>query len=79
MTESDRSEAAEIPAGAPSDIAAAPVVLDTDVPTPKKEGTDWWGEIKAIFWLVLAVLTFHSLIAKPFYIPSESKIGRAHV
>ena len=39
---------------------------------PKKEGTDWWGELKAIFWLVLAVLAIHSFIAKPFYIPSES-------
>ena len=39
---------------------------------PKKEGTDWWGEIKGIFWLILAVLGFHSFIAKPFYIPSES-------
>jgi signal peptidase I len=38
----------------------------------KKGGTDWWGEVKAIFWLVLAVLAFHSFIAKPFYIPSES-------
>ena len=38
----------------------------------KSEGTDWWGEMKAIFWLVLAVLAFHSFIAKPFYIPSES-------
>jgi signal peptidase I len=37
-----------------------------------KQGTDWWGEIKAIFWLILAVLAFHSFIAKPFYIPSES-------
>ena len=37
-----------------------------------KQGTDWWGEIKAIFWLVLAVLAFHSFVAKPFYIPSES-------
>ncbi len=37
-----------------------------------KPGTDWWGEIKAIFWLILAVLAFHSFIAKPFYIPSES-------
>ena len=37
-----------------------------------KPGTDWWGEIKAIFWLVLAVLAFHSFVAKPFYIPSES-------
>jgi signal peptidase I len=38
----------------------------------KPQGTDWWAEIKAIFWLVLAVLAFHSFIAKPFYIPSES-------
>jgi signal peptidase I len=38
----------------------------------KKEGTDWWAELKAIFWLILAVLGFHSFIAKPFYIPSES-------
>ncbi len=34
--------------------------------------TDWWGEARGIFWLVVAVLGFHSLIAKPFYIPSES-------
>jgi signal peptidase I len=37
-----------------------------------KDQTDWWGEVKAIFWLILAVLAFHSFIAKPFYIPSES-------
>ena len=34
--------------------------------------TDWWAEVRGIFWLVVAVLGFHSLIAKPFYIPSES-------
>jgi signal peptidase I len=34
--------------------------------------TDWWAEAKGVFWLVLAVLGFHSLVAKPFYIPSES-------
>ena len=39
---------------------------------PEKKGTDWWGEIKGLFWLALAVLAFHSFIAKPFYIPSES-------
>jgi signal peptidase I len=39
---------------------------------PEKKGTDWWSEIKGIFWLVLAVLAFHSFVAKPFYIPSES-------
>jgi signal peptidase I len=38
----------------------------------KPEGTDWWAEIKSIALLVLAVLGFHSFIAKPFYIPSES-------
>ena len=37
---------------------------------PKR--TDWWGEVKGIIWLVVAVLGFHSLVAKPFYIPSES-------
>jgi signal peptidase I len=40
----------------------------------KRAGTDWWGEIKGIFWLVLIVLGFHSFIAKPFYIPSESML-----
>ena len=56
--------------------ASEPVVASTEeaqAPAkPEKKGTDWWGEIKAIFWLVLAVLAFHSFVAKPFYIPSES-------
>jgi signal peptidase I len=37
-----------------------------------KPGTDWWAEARSLFWLVVAVLGFHSFIAKPFYIPSES-------
>ncbi len=39
---------------------------------PEKEKTDWIGEIKSIGLLLLAVLAFHSLVAKPFYIPSVS-------
>jgi signal peptidase I len=31
-----------------------------------------WAELKGLFWLLLAVLGFHSFIAKPFYIPSIS-------
>nr|WP_309661766.1 signal peptidase I [Sphingomonas sp.] len=31
-----------------------------------------WREAKGLFWVILAVLAFHSFIAKPFYIPSES-------
>ncbi len=62
MTDSDRNDAAEASSGETApDAAAAP-----------KKGTDWWGEVKAIFWLLAAVLAFHSFIAKPFYIPSES-------
>lgn len=40
--------------------------------TQTRRGTDWWAELRGVVWLVLAVLGFHSLIAKPFYIPSES-------
>jgi signal peptidase I len=52
-----------------------PKAADAPAPAPapaEKKPTDWWAEIKAIFWLVLAVLAFHSFVAKPFYIPSES-------
>lgn len=38
----------------------------------RPRGGGLWEEIKGIFWLVLAVLGFHSFVAKPFYIPSES-------
>ncbi len=38
----------------------------------QKSKIQWWSETVGIFWLVLAVLGFHSFIAKPFYIPSES-------
>ena len=31
-----------------------------------------WREVKGLLWVLLAVLAFHSFIAKPFYIPSES-------
>jgi signal peptidase I len=48
------------------DIAAEPMTARTS------KSTDWWAEAKGVFWLVLAVLAFHSFIAKPFYIPSES-------
>jgi len=43
-------------------------------PAEKKEdkGSALWREIKGLVWVLLAVLAFHSFIAKPFYIPSES-------
>ena len=42
--------------------------------TKSKPKTDWVSELRGIFWLVLAVLGFHTFIAKPFYIPSESML-----
>jgi signal peptidase I len=45
---------------------------DSSTAASPPKGTDWWAEVKSIFWLLLAVLAFHSFVAKPFYIPSES-------
>jgi signal peptidase I len=38
----------------------------------ESKGSALWREIRGLLWVLLAVLGFHSLIAKPFYIPSES-------
>jgi len=43
-------------------------------PVQQKEakGSAVWREVKGLLWVLLAVLAFHSFVAKPFYIPSES-------
>ncbi|MDQ2879273.1 MAG: signal peptidase I [Pseudomonadota bacterium] len=52
-----------------------PEAISVAAPAPAaKARTDWWAEAKGVFWLILAVLAFHSFIAKPFYIPSESML-----
>ena len=45
--------------------APAPVVT-------AKDKVDWAGEVRGLAWMLLAVMAFHSFIAKPFYIPSIS-------
>ena len=42
----------------------------TDSETPEK--INWFAEIRGLALMLLAVLAFHSLVAKPFYIPSTS-------
>ena len=42
----------------------------TDSSTPDK--VNWIAEIRGLALMLLAVLAFHSLVAKPFYIPSTS-------
>jgi signal peptidase I len=48
--------------------------MEQPAPAEAKEskGSALWREIKGLLWVLLAVLAFHSFIAKPFYIPSES-------
>lgn len=50
---------------------AAPAAAPQPDPTAKDK-VDWIAEIRGLAWMLLAVLAFHSLIAKPFYIPSIS-------
>jgi signal peptidase I len=52
------------------ETAAVPEVDATKPVAPKESAL--WREIKGLFWVLVAVLAFHSFIAKPFYIPSES-------
>lgn len=40
----------------------------------KDERVNWLSEIKGLALMLAAVLAFHSLIAKPFYIPSQSMV-----
>ena len=58
----------------PEAVTAAPPAAPAEPEASKKEsrGQAVWREIKGLAWVLLAVLAFHSFIAKPFYIPSES-------
>lgn len=43
-------------------------------PEKKREKIDWLAEARGLGLMLLAVLAFHSLVAKPFYIPSTSMV-----
>lgn len=49
-----------------------PPIAAEPVPEKRNWTAGLWSELKGMFWLLLAVLGFHSFIAKPFYIPSIS-------
>jgi signal peptidase I len=44
----------------------------------EEKGSALWREVKGLLWVLLAVLFFHSFVAKPFYIPSESMMPGLH-
>jgi len=43
-------------------------------PKAAKGKINWWHEIRGLALMLLGVLAFHSLVAKPFYIPSASMV-----
>ena len=54
------------PIDPPEDLVA------DDRPGDEDERVDWWAELRGLALMLLAVIGFHTFVAKPFYIPSES-------
>lgn len=55
-------------------------VLSTSKPTDETdEKINWFAELRGLALMLLAVLAFHSFVAKPFYIPSTSMMPGLHV
>ena len=55
-----------------SDTVPEPTAEQPAPAEKEDKGSALWREIKGLLWVLLAVLAFHSFVAKPFYIPSES-------
>ena len=45
----------------------------------EEEKVNWLAELRGLALMLLAVLAFHCLVAKPFYIPSTSMVPTLHV
>ena len=56
----------------PESVTAPAAPATTPEPAKESHRQAIWREVKGLFWVLVAVLAFHSFIAKPFYIPSES-------
>jgi len=51
----------------------------TEDKSEEAEKVNWFAEFRGLALMLLAVLAFHSFIAKPFYIPSTSMMPALHV
>ena len=67
MTDSPAPDSAA-PEGEAPEAAATAAAAESEAP----ENVNWLAEIRGLALMLLAVLAFHSLVAKPFYIPSTS-------
>lgn len=58
-----------------TETVTEPIASPTDTTNPaepQQEKVNWLAELRGLAVMLLAVLAFHSFIAKPFYIPSTS-------
>jgi len=63
-------------------IAPNPATKAAAAPAPaaeEPEKINWLAELRGLALMLLAVLAFHSLVAKPFYIPSTSMMPSLQV
>jgi signal peptidase I len=51
----------------------------TEDTKPAEEPINWWAEVRGLIGMFACVILFHSLIAKPFYIPSASMLPGLYV
>ena len=81
-TGTDSLTAEERDARAQAALAEASGTKNTKTADSDEEGedkVDWFAEFRGLALMLLAVLAFHSLVAKPFYIPSTSMMPALHV
>ncbi len=53
---------------------AEPIVATEPAAEPAKAKVNWLAEFRGLALMLLGVIAFHSLVAKPFYIPSASMV-----
>jgi len=61
----------EAPSPPAADAASEPPAADAALKSPPRKG-GWLREIRGLLFVLAGVFAFHSAVAKPFYIPSES-------
>ena len=71
MSEPEKNETGMTDETAPP-APSGPVADRAEGDAKQPQKVNWLAEIRGLAVMLLAVLAFHSLIAKPFYIPSES-------
>lgn len=72
MTEHDNELATDAEIPPPDDGAAETVPGAPEKHGERRDKVNWFAEIRGLVLMLIAVLAFHTFIAKPFYIPSES-------